>query len=35
MDIGVIIKKYRKEAGITASFFNARNSIIHMRCLAY
>ena len=63
MDIGVVIKKYRKEAGmtqeamantlrmttpavtkwennttkagITASFFNARNSIIHMRCLAY
>ena len=63
MDIGVVIKKYRKEAGmtqeemanrlgvttpavnkwensttkagITASFFNAPNSIIYMRCLAY
>ena len=26
---------YTTKAGITASFFNARNSIIHMRCLAY
>lgn len=26
---------YTTKAGVNASFFNARNSIIHMRCLAY
>ena len=25
MDIGVVIKKYRKEAGITASFVTVQN----------